>query len=309
MDEKQLTVQQKKELQFINSFDDAYAEDIKDFTKFLVLTKQGLTADTITEYLAYLNDPSQYPHIPTVVQSFSAQTYNKRVKAVKNRMRKLIENPSFPEMLSKRILIEEFLKTLPYKKINSIAVHEEDIPTNAELDMVVRHANPRLRLIMLALNDTGLRISELLKIKLSDITEKKTTVLVRVLGKANKERMVYLDKDLYTHIRKTFQREGQIYLFEKKTGRAYNRNGVTNMIRTLSQGTVGKSFSAHDIRHRFATDLVREFGISSASKYIGHADISITSKIYDHSAINAYDIGQFRKRRIRKEEKEGRLEF
>lgn len=103
---------------------------------------------------------------------------------------------------------------------------------------------------------------------------------ISIVGKNGKVRDLRCRTDLFIRILKIFH--GKQFLFEHG-GKQYSRISVTNRIKKLSETTIGKSVTAHMLRHYRGTVLSEKFGISKASTELGHSDISTTKQFYDHT--------------------------
>jgi len=135
---------------------------------------------------------------------------------------------------------------------------------------------------------TGLRISEMLGILLTDIVRSNGKCIVRVLGKRRKERKVYVATTLVDQVKEQFH--SSIYLFEHK-GQPYNRISITNRIATQGRVVLGRQISAHTFRHSFATTTLKKTdNLKGVSKYLGHSSVSTTANLYIHSELTWDDV-------------------
>ena len=150
----------------------------------------------------------------------------------------------------------------------------------------------RLYTMIEILYATGIRISELVEMKLSSIYEDKNFLLV--LGKGNKERLVPISKntretlDKYLTIRSHFISEKitSIWLFPSKQSSVghITRQRFNQLLNELNlRADLGiKNISPHKLRHAFATHLLENgMDLRSLQQILGHADIS-TTQIYTH---------------------------
>ncbi len=146
----------------------------------------------------------------------------------------------------------------------------------------------RNRLILELLYATGIRVGELVNIKLTDINRKSKTI--NVLGKGNKERIVYFNdvslKYLNIYInngRLKLDKKGSPYLLLNRLGGAITTRGVQDVLNRIIQKTaLHKNLSPHMIRHSFATHLLNEgCDLLSVQQLLGHSSLSATS-IYTH---------------------------
>ncbi len=153
-------------------------------------------------------------------------------------------------------------------------------------------AGIRLYTMIEILYATGIRISELVEMKLSSIYEDKNFLLVS--GKGNKERLVPISKntretlDKYLTIRSHFISEKitSIWLFPSKQSSVghITRQRFNQLLNELNlRADLGiKNISPHKLRHAFATHLLENgMDLRSLQQILGHADIS-TTQIYTH---------------------------
>lgn len=168
----------------------------------------------------------------------------------------------------------------------------------AEEDEFYKRRN--FAVIMTFLN-TGLRLSELVNLKLRDL-DKKT---IHIIGKGNKERIIYLNAsnfeaiDKYLEIRPESDLDN---LFLNKSGtRNFGQRGIQHMLKKyLKKSAIDSSISPHTLRHTAAT-LMYQYGqvdIRTLQVLLGHESLS-TTQIYTHvdqkqveEAIDSNPIGQ-----------------
>lgn len=136
---------------------------------------------------------------------------------------------------------------------------------------------------------TGVRISELLNLKLSNIYEEEA--LIKVMGKGSKERIVpmgditikYLNlylKEYRHHILKTKQSE---YVFVNYNGSRMSRQGFFKILKQICNDSgINKEISPHILRHSFATHLLNNGAdLRIIQELLGHENIT-TTEIYSH---------------------------
>lgn len=146
----------------------------------------------------------------------------------------------------------------------------------------------RDRLLLEMLYATGVRVSELVNIKVSDIDEAGHSILV--LGKGNKERYVTYG-DYCSEILDLYLSDGYLklntnkscYLFLNNNGGNLTDRGVRYILdRIIKHTSIQKNISPHMIRHSFATHLLNEGAdLLSVQKLLGHESIKAT-QIYTH---------------------------
>lgn len=146
----------------------------------------------------------------------------------------------------------------------------------------------RDRLLLEMLYATGVRVSELVNIKVGDIDEDGHSILV--LGKGNKERYVTYG-DYCSEILDLYLSDGYLklntnkscYLFLNNNGGNLTDRGVRYILdRIIKHTSIQKNISPHMIRHSFATHLLNEGAdLLSVQKLLGHESIKAT-QIYTH---------------------------
>lgn len=144
----------------------------------------------------------------------------------------------------------------------------------------------RNRLILEVLYASGVRVSELVNIKLKDINDEE----VKVLGKGNKERITRIGDyareilDLYlSDGYKILNKENSEYLFLNNNGKKLTTRGIRYILDEIIKNTnVKKNISPHMLRHSFATHLLNEgCDILSVQELLGHESLTATA-IYTH---------------------------
>lgn len=146
----------------------------------------------------------------------------------------------------------------------------------------------RDRAMLELLYATGLRVSELVELKVADVNV--TQGYVRCLGKGRRERVVpfgsvaarYLRAYL-TEVRPRLVGRRSPYLFVNRRGRPLSRQALWKLIKRYARlAGIVKTISPHVLRHSFATHLLENGAdLRTVQELLGHADIS-TTQIYTH---------------------------
>ncbi len=146
----------------------------------------------------------------------------------------------------------------------------------------------RDRLILEMLYATGVRVSELVNIKVNDINRSMKNIII--LGKGNKERIVeygdYCEEALDLYLNDGYYRlniHNSDYLFLNNNGDKLTDRGVRYILSKLIEKTsINKKISPHMIRHSFATHLLNNgCSLLSVQKLLGHDSIKST-QVYTH---------------------------
>lgn len=191
--------------------------------------------------------------------------YCEKVQLIADNPTKSLDIPRGQKQLPKFLTLDESLQLL-----NSIEGR------NKERDYCI---------IMLFLT-CGLRVSELVGINLSDISEDR----LRVLGKGNKERMVYLSDvcldaiEKYMAVRIPPKIGHKNALFISRLGQRIDEQTVKHLVKThlTSAGLSSKKLSVHKLRHTAAT-LMYQNGVDvrTLKEVLGHQNLD-TTMIYTH---------------------------
>jgi integrase/recombinase XerD len=138
---------------------------------------------------------------------------------------------------------------------------------------------------------TGLRVTELISLKMSNINLE--AGYVRTIGKGSKERVVpsgtkaidSLKEYLKNGRPSLLEKGGFPYLFLNSKGRPMTRQGLWKIIRKYAlKAGIAKTVTPHTVRHSFATHLLEGGAdLRSVQIMLGHSDIS-TTQIYTHVA-------------------------
>jgi integrase/recombinase XerD len=255
----------------------AYKSDLKIFLLWLNGNKKKFSnADRIeiNNYLAYRLDNgtslSTIQRIITCIKSFYSFLFENNI--IKNNPAQLIENPKKRRKLPTIITENEVMKLL----------ESPDEKTYKGL---------RDKCILELLYSSGLRISELLTIKINQISKEKK--FLKIKGKGNKERLVPIGSsamNLLIVYLDTYRSNIKIndnidILFVNENGSIISRQACWEMIqRYASISLINKKISPHNLRHAFATHLLNNGAdLRTVQMLLGHASLS-TTQIYTHIA-------------------------
>ena len=166
----------------------------------------------------------------------------------------------------------------------------EDIDTLINAIDLSKPEGERNRAMLETLYSCGLRVSELVGLKISQLFF--DTGFVRIVGKGNKERLVPIGETAIKRIngylefnrkRAPIKKEAEDIVFLNKRGAALSRVMVFTIIKNLAQKIgLKKSISPHTFRHSFATHLIEGGAdLRAVQEMLGHESIT-TTEIYTH---------------------------
>ena len=226
-----------------------------------------------------------------VVNNYMQYLYDKGV-CKKTISRRLSSLRSFYNYLYKNSIVEKnyFGGIKNPKKDNSLPKLVKDIDID-KMFLIPNIENPlgqRNLLIIRMLYATGVRVSELVNIKISDINIYDRTI--KIMGKGSKERIVVFGNntkealDLYLKGgRYQLNIRNNDYLFLNKDGNRLSDRYVRNIINDIIfKASIQMHVSPHMLRHTFATDMLNNGAdLVSVKDLLGHESLNTTS-IYTH---------------------------
>ena len=247
----------------------SYKEDLEEFLGVTKLNDvYDATEEDIKKYYKYLYNKSN-------------STVARKVSTLKSYYKFLSKNSNYSNLMTKFRLPKKN-KSLP--TFLNYSDLEELINASSEGEYGERN-----RLIIEMLYATGVRVSELVNIKLSDIdTEEK---MIRIHGKGSKERFVFYGEyceealNKYTNDlrRKLSVKSDCDFLFLNKYGGRISDRSIRNIINEIIKNTsVKMNVHPHTLRHTFATHLLTQgIDLKSVQFLLGHENLSST-EIYTH---------------------------
>ena len=158
------------------------------------------------------------------------------------------------------------------------------ILTVEEVELLLKHCNNlKHKCILMALYSGGLRRSELINLKISDIDSPR--MLIRITNsKGNKDRNTLLSEKLLKLLRDYYRyHKPKYWLFEGQGGGQYSATSIANILRkALKKAQIDKNATPHTLRHSFATHLLEQgINLRYIQELLGHSSIK-TTEIYTH---------------------------
>ena len=255
---------------YSNNTINSYMNDLNIYINYLdSINIDYLKADqnTILEYLKYIHNKNELTlaHNISVLRSF--YKFLLKEEKITNNPMENIDLPKLSKKLPSVLTIEEVDKLL-------------DIDLNDMYDY-------RNKAMLELLYASGLRVSELINLKIEDIDL--TNDIVRTLGKGSKMRIVpfgncaliALEKYINEYRALFIKKEVNEYLFLNNHGKKMTRQGFFKILKAiaLKQG-IKKDISPHTLRHSFATHLLNGGAdLRSIQEMLGHSNLA-TTQIY-----------------------------
>ncbi len=256
-----------------------YKEQIIRFFKYYPgIDPFELTDENVKEYMLYL---LKKKHI--------SLSYQKQViSAIKFYFEKVLGRET-----------KKYYFEIPRSKEQKLPV----VLSKSEVKKIINSTNNlKHKAILSTIYSAGLRLSEVVNLKIADIDSERKLIYIRK-GKGKKDRTTILSEDLLDLLRKYFKLyKPEIWLFESTSERQYSTKSVQKIFyRTLEKTKIDKKVSVHSLRHSFATHLLEQGeDLRYIQKLLGHRS-SNTTEIYTHitkqgmgmikSPLDALDIG------------------
>jgi integrase/recombinase XerD len=255
---------------------ESYMRDVGQFADFVIETHDVAPAD-VTQ---------------TMVEEFMYRLHDKRVeKSTQGRMLSGIK--SFYQYL----LLTDAIDKSPTEFIDHPKTGHAlpDTLDVAEIDLIIGSIDlsapqgHRNKAMLEPLDSCGLRVSELISLRLSDIFMEEG--FIRVIGKGSKQRLVPVSGEWKRQLQFWLEDRRLLNVDEKsadivflnRRGKALSRVMVFNIIKeAVAAAGIDKSVSPHTFRHSFATHLLQGgANIRQVQELLGHESIT-TTEIYTH---------------------------
>lgn len=234
------------------SYMGAFAEDFKDRILDSISTRE------INAYISKL----------ILTRGISASQQNQRISAI---------NFYYEKILGRKKTHLQIHRPRKKKKLPKVL-------TVDEVEQILKHCNNlKHKCILMTLYSGGLRRSELLNLKPSDIDSKQMLISIRN-SKGNKDRHTLLSETLLVQLRDYFKLyKPKNWLFEGQRGGQYSATSIENIFRkALHRAKIEKHATPHTLRHSFATHLLEQgINLRYIQELLGHSSTK-TTEIYTH---------------------------
>ncbi len=281
-------------------------QQFERFRQYLT-TEKRYSAHTIRAYiddvqqgLIYLNKQFEIDELSQIKSTFirtwlsslkdadvSSKTINRKISSFKTFFKFLLKIGAMQQSPMVNITTPKIAKRLPqYVASEDIGHLLFNMPIGNDFNAVLE------RTILFTFYYTGMRLSELQTLKLSDVNVYSNTL--KVLGKGNKERVIPMSAELkqqidtYTTQRNNLNVEAVMpdLLFVNKKGKALYARLIYKIVNdNLKQVTTIEKKSPHVLRHSVATHLTNNGAeLNAVKELLGHASLAAT-QIYTHNSI------------------------
>lgn len=255
------------ERNYSNNTSLSYVKDVTLFSDFIKKDLLLVDKKDIEKYIRSLNKSSKtISHVISSLKSF--YNYYMRMGNINSNPTDEVDRPKIEKKIPEFLTLEEVSSLLNFKVNNEFEA--------------------RNKAILELLYSSGLRISELTSLELSNIDLDEC--LVRVMGKGSKERIVPLGdyaiealKEYIYFYRPMLNKNNSSYIFLNSRGGILSRQFIFKVIKEecIKKG-IRKNVSPHTLRHTFATHLLKNGAdLRIIQELLGHENLS-TTQIYTH---------------------------
>ena len=263
-----ITIKKKEEKTTVNS----YIEDIYKYLEYMESINIDSALDikykNIISYLKYLDD-----------NNYKSTSISRKIVSIKLFHKYLNEEYKIGDVSSK---IEH--TKLPKKLPNILSIEEVDRLLDIKLNTPFDYRNKAMLELMYS---SGLRVSELVSLKISDIDLNNSSV--RCMGKGSKERIVPIGDvandylSIYINKYRDSMKKGYYTesLFLNNHGKEMTRQGFFLIIKKIAKEKgIEKNITPHMLRHSFATHLLNNGAdLRTIQEMLGHENLT-TTQIY-----------------------------
>lgn len=255
----------------------SYQTDLIQFNSFCLFIYNANQLSTIT----HLQIRSWVAHL--MAEQINTRSINRKLSALKSFFRFAIKQGWVQNNPTEKLQAPKVAKKLP--------VYVEPKQMQKLLDECLDRGDEarekRNELIIQMLYQTGIRLAELIQLKLADIDYYKRQI--KVLGKRNKERIVPITAELIELIKsykESVNNADNTYLFTRNNGKPLYPKLVYEIVKQhLGLVTTLQKRSPHVLRHTFATHLLNNGAdLNAIKELLGHANLSAT-QVYTHNSI------------------------
>ena len=265
------------EKMFSSNTVNSYVRDLEEFNSFLESEYiKHVTYKDIRSYLAHMYN-----------KKYSSRTISRKLSAIRSFYKYEVNKGVIRDNPCLLISNPKVEKKLP----NYLSYNE--IETMLEVPDTFKNNSLRDKLIIEILYSTGIRVSELVNIKVKDIDFYNNQILI--LGKGNKERYVIFGNTLKDMLKEYISiKSDSEYLITNKYNKKMSTRSIEEIVKKIVKiDGIKNKVTPHTIRHTFATHMLNEGAdLRVVQELLGHTNIE-TTQIYTHltneKILNEYD--------------------
>lgn len=256
----------------------SYENDLKDFFSYLTIqygdvALNELSHSLIRSWLASIKD-----------QGRAAKTINRKISSLRSFFKYHVKTGILEQSPMAKIVAPKNERRLPQ------FVAEKDITTLFNhIEFSNDWKGKTDYLLLLIFYNTGMRLSELVNLKESQVNHYNRTF--KILGKGNKERVIPIKPELltllstYISLKRSMGIESEYVLVNGKGGQLSTRSVYDSVKKYLSIITTINKKSPHILRHSFATHLTNNGAdLNAVKELLGHSSLAAT-QVYTHNTI------------------------
>ncbi|PCI93673.1 MAG: tyrosine recombinase XerD [Flavobacteriales bacterium] len=281
-----------------------WSRTIKGFKSYLQL-ELSLSANSIDAYLRDVEKFVQYLELqeidvqPEKVEQNQIEEFLQWVSEIGLNARSQARILSGLKAFYKYLLVEDVIEIAPTELLESPKIGRKlpEVLSIDEINDIInavdlsKEEGERNKAILETLYSCGLRVSELINLKLSNLLLNEG--FIRVIGKGDKERITPIGSVAIKHIKiyieskrnhmSNIDKESEDVLFLNRRGKQLTRVMIFTIIKNLTEKAgINKTVSPHTFRHSFATHLVEGGAdLRAIQEMLGHESIT-TTEIYTH---------------------------
>ena len=259
----------KTEKNLSNNTLSSYKNDLGKFSEFLTCRKvsiKGMGGKSLTDFIVFLKK-----------KNLRGSSISRSISSVRGFYKFLISKDKISPGVLNYFESPKIERKLP----ECLSQDEINVLLNKNVNIKQKS---RDRAIIEFFYATGLRVSELSNLKKSGINWDERWV--KVIGKGNRERIVFFPEATEETVRRYVQdnkHKESPYLFTNKSGNKLSRQSLWKIVKTYGKiALLIKSLKPHTIRHSFATHLLEKgMNLRTIQELLGHKNINTTT-IYTH---------------------------
>ena len=236
---------------------DVYLSCLHHFYNYFNESVDELSKKDIENYQYYL-----------VQKGYSRSTQNQHINAIKYYYENILKRPRQTYYIERPRKDKKLPNVLDKQEVNAIIQHTQNLKHKAALTLLYA---------------CGLRISELINLKIESVDGKRMLIKI-VSGKGTKDRYVPLPENVRQLLRKYYKEyKPKQYMFNGSDSLKYSPISVRNVLkRSTKKAGIRKNVTPHMLRHSYATHVLESgVDIRYIQNLLGHNSIK-TTEIYTH---------------------------